>query len=940
MTNRKLYLTIRAMVGALLVLILMAPCARVWSQEFHVDAFDGADPKWTVHFPTEGSPATRVVQHRREKGDWKSGNAEVLRLATVEHNQQLWLESPLPPARPFDDLKLQLRVRSNQEGLRLGARLVFFDHRDPRTGKPLTAEVRGDVFRSGGEWQELTCRINSASVEQALRELRAKTALKLNVPGHTYVDRAILYCDLNPGSCEIAINDLKFGPIIAPPEVYQATPTDPSVRQSSSDTTARSRVELRLGQLKVDSKPFFPRMAVWHDGDSVETLKQTGINTVLVPNANDRDLIARLSNAGLHCVAVPPRPTADRATPELSNQILMWYLGAGVTSKRQKDLIAWSRWLRTVDPTRRPLMADVSSSERVFSRHVGLLGISRPVLGTSVSLRDYRGTLRHRRMLAQPGIFSWTRIQTDPPPAQANRTGEPYVVEPEQLRLQAYAALAAGSRGIAFWNKRPLNEERIGDRERRLMIQQLNLEMSLIEPWISSGQLTGNVVCEVGATAGSSGLIGSLSRGFYEDSRRRSNNSMQPTIRKTNVEAAVFNSPFGQLLLPTWYSESAQYVPGELVAENLSLVAHAPQAERRALLVTTTGIRTLKTDIQGGGLRVFLSTADRQTYLDQTAIIVITSRDDVLNELRSKIARMAETSARIWLQIAESKRDRVQATESSIQASDGRTQSVLVSVNQSITASVLAIERSDFHGARRYAQQALRVLRRLQHGRWRDAVRPLASPLSSPHTLAYSTLPDHYRLLSHMQNVEAKRVVRMLPTVQGGDAGSLANSGWSRFVSRSKDIRGNAQFVRGRDRYSLVLSANPRTRVAEPGLFGDPPVRVTSPILQLRRGEIAYVTGRIRVPANIVGSENNAMVYDSINGVGGGVRWRSQTNGWVQFDLLREATDDSPFFLTFLLNGFGQLEIADLEVVVYPTQRPNASLTGFTRPVSAVPRGE
>ena len=130
----------------------------------------------------------------------------------------------------------------------------------------------------------------------------------------------------------------------------------------------------------------------------------------------------------------------------------------------------------------------------------------------------------------------------------------------------------------------------------------------------------------------------------------------------------------------------------------------------------------------------------------------------------------------------------------------------------------------------------------------------------------------------------------------------------------------------------MMLFASPLDRDTAPEIVSEPPIRVTSPIQQLQRGEIAYVTGRVRLPSTVVGNVNGAMVFDSISGVAGAIRWRKQTNGWVQFDLLREARADGPFYLTFLLSGFGRLQVADLEVVVYPPMAAGPTLTGFTVP--------
>lgn len=939
MNKQKRPAILRGVVGLALVLCSVA---RAVGQQFHADPFDGRQVVWGTKFvPAAQHSRTQIVQHRREKGDWnRTGNVEVIRLQTSDQNQQMYLEYRLPPARPFDELKLTLRVKSNQEGLRLCARVVFVDHADPRTGLPLTALVRGDIYRSGNEWQNLTCAIDQRAVKSALVELRGLTSLPISSPGQTYVDQAVLSCDLNPGGAEIVIDDLKFGPIIAPSRFGNFATSDhghetPSVTRSNH----QSRVEMRLGQLRVDGRPFLPRVAPWHDGDSVDVLKNAGINTVLIPDITDSDLLREIGEAGMYAIAVPPRPKGDASGPSQAesassllstdSRILFWYLGTRITPGSQKKLIDWSRWLRTTDPLQRPLMADVTGAERTYSRHLDLLGLSGPVLGTSVSLREYRTTLLHRRAMSQPGKFMWTWVQADTPSAHENRIGTPYVLEPEQIRLQMYAAIASGSKAIGFWKKTPLTSSRQGDEERRLMMHQLNLELGLIEDWLATAQLAGSVTCEAGATLKGRAGGTAAKQAMLAAMKRKSGGRANSGPQKTNVEAAIFNTEKGKLILPVWYSDSGQFVPSELVAENLSFVVHVPEAERAVWLVTTTGIRSLGYSRPGGGLRIDLSTADRQTFLDQTAIVVITSRNDVLAELNSRISAIAEDSARTSIKLARAKLSRVQHVESRIAATDGRTQPILRHVDQLLNAAAASAESTDYHSARRQAQQAMRYLRRLQHLRWKSATRSLSSPLSSPHVVSYQTLPDHQALINHIRTAQPIRATRLLPGVTGNDESALRNTGWSRFAGTSALVRKEARFLKGRERYSLALTAAPADSKDIPGTIAEPPIRVTSPVLQINRGEIAYVTGRVRVPVSVTGSERGAMLFDNIGGPSASLRWKRRTNGWVQFEMLREAKADGPFYLSLLLSGLGRMEIADLEVVVYPTAG-GATLVGHS----------
>ena len=80
-----------------------------------------------------------------------------------------------------------------------------------------------------------------------------------------------------------------------------------------------------------------------------------------------------------------------------------------------------------------------------------MLGTSRHVCGTTFSLKDYKNWLGQRTRLATPGSYLFTWIQTEPVPAMNDwRSPEglkPTVIEPEQIRLQVYAAIAPAFAG-------------------------------------------------------------------------------------------------------------------------------------------------------------------------------------------------------------------------------------------------------------------------------------------------------------------------------------------------------------------------------------------------------------------------------------------------------------------------------------------------------------
>ena len=60
---------------------------------------------------------------------------------------------------------------------------------------------------------------------------------------------------------------------------------------------------------------------------------------------------------------------------------------------------------------------------------------------------------------------------------------------PEQVRLLAYTAVAAGSRGLVFTSDSPLDATDADTRQRAMTLELLNLELELMEPWAAAGSL-------------------------------------------------------------------------------------------------------------------------------------------------------------------------------------------------------------------------------------------------------------------------------------------------------------------------------------------------------------------------------------------------------------------------------------------------------------------
>jgi len=784
-----------------------------------------------------------------------------------------------------------------------------------------------------------------------------------------FVDAAVLELALSDNKETGILTDaLQFGPVVPPAAVSDA-------ELVAHEEPQKPIVEFRLDELIVAGRPLFPRLVAYH-GEDPETLKKCGVNLVWVRDWQDRQLIQTLRDHGLWAIATPPRPMSrageilDRDVASLvpfsdnTRLILAWYLGTRLPESAADELIAWIDQVRDADRRlQRPILADVAGGERVFSRHLSMTGISRHALHTSFSLRQYRDWLNRRRKMARPGSFVWTWIQTEP--ASVNRAWReaagrlPVVVDSEQIRLQVYAALAAGCRGIGYWTRTALDGDSPGDRERRLAMTQINLELELLEPWLSTGTVVDQIPFDVVPDASLSlarqssqpSLLraAGLSSGRHGRSRgpvREVNRNDDPA---TNGEfsAAVIRSGNTFLLLPVWYEQDAQFVPGSLVARNVRVLVPGVPDASFVWAVSTTKVQSLRSERVTGGISFLLP------EFDQTAVIVISSDYSIADALRAKVETVQAQSARVTIDLAKAKLERVEQVDRTlaelgvgqshapqwlsqarelIERAEELYQRAAAHAEQSgPDAAVRLFQQQDYDEARRKSRRAMQLLRILERAHWRNAVRTLSSPVSSPYTVCFQTLPDHWRMVKRLGGRAVQFSDNLLPEgdFDQADPGELITRGWRHEQNPVDGIRAAAELalVSRRGGYCLRLAAGPETNVDPPQVLTQAPVRVSTPPVPVRAGQLVHVTGRVRIPLPIQASLDGFTVQDNLMGRVGCLRWNTPQQ-WRQFELIREVHADGSFVLTLTLHGLGEVEVDDLKVVTItestsPKQTPS-----------------
>ncbi|MBW3541818.1 MAG: hypothetical protein KY476_16240 [Planctomycetes bacterium] len=807
----------RTILPALIAAIVAGIPAPGRGEDF-VESFDGPQPSWQ---PRYNKSQLRIVEHVRDGEQVARGAAaERIALEAGRPNAPLQLEHSLKAARVLDELVLSVLVRSNRPGATLWLRVRFPNTTDASTGEPLTAFVPGDALEQADRWQELTCRTSTRAMREQLRRARSRLGASAVDESGAYIDQALVTLTADSGRTEILFDDLSFGPVVEPD-----TAATPASGDAEAELDAAFPVDFRLRRLHVEGEPFFPRI-VAHHGEPLEALRDARFNVLWVRDWRDDALLASLREAGLWAMVTPPRAAGEDGEvlspgdvsilpfTERTRPILLFNLGTRVPPEARGDLLNWIEQIRAADRRyRRPVMVDIAGDqERVVSRRVPMSGFSRHVVGTTFSFRQYRDWLTLKQSLAWPGSFLWTWIQTEPSPSTLSGLDPaPPTVEPEQLRLQVYAALAAGCRGIGFWKTAPLVPETPGARERLLALTQLNLELELLEPWLATGSVGGNVPFSFGQPSGMETAAGTLSLRRASSSSPPSREGGQGAVADDaaqsgvsasgELEAALIRSEeFGTLLLPVWYGEHAQFVPDRLAAGNATIIVHGVPESASAWEVTTTGIRSLNRERVSGGTQVTLQ------VFDQTAAVVLTSNPAVVERLRQKIAATAEPSARATVELARAKLARVREVDRELEvlgAGQRDAPQLIGKAERYLQMAEMALNRGDFDEARRQSGVSMQALRVLQRAHWETAVRSLTSPVSSPYTTSFQSLPEHWRMLARLGRssfTAASADENLLRSGDFEDLDTMVVEGWQHTQKELPGIRADRSERERRDK--------------------------------------------------------------------------------------------------------------------------------------------
>jgi len=691
----------------------------------------------------------------------------------------------------------------------------------------------------------------------------------------------------------------------------------PVLGAADGGTAEPKSIALDNGVLNIDRRPTFPRL-IQYRGEPLALLAHLGFNGIWLDEPADSDLLAEARRLGLWIVCKPPpslvgtpNDSAVAARFEIGPEhdgVLAWNLGRGVDREQLDHLGAVADRLRAADSRhRRPVVASPVAGMRGYSRHADLLLLDRRPLGTSLELRDYVRWVRTQPRLARPGTPVWTTVQTQPAPSiyhqlAALRTGRrpPTSFSPAQLRLLAFSAVAAGSRGLLFVTESPLDTDDPATRERAMALELLNLELKLIEPWAAAGTFLAEV-----------------------DSSHE------------EVAGSVLRTHRARLALPLWLAPGGQFVPGQSAAHAVSLTVPGAPESAVAYQLGPGELKPLKHRRVAGGMQVTLD------EFGVDAMVVMAQDPALIARLSKSASAVGQRAARLSRDLAARRLHVVRDVEDNLPADPKASvpsDQWLDQAARNIRWADALLEGRQHARAALHARRAQRVLRMLQRARWESMVGDLGSPVSSPALVLWESLPLHRALMGRVSGSRGE--VGRLAGGDFEDLGRLVQGGWQHFEHPAPHVESAADLVVEAShggRTGLRLTAHPDDPQSPPPVLETAPLWVNTPPIAVDAGELLAIRAWVNVPRPITGSVDGLMIFDSISGEALAERI-GQTDGWQPVTLYRVAPRSGTMRVTIALTGLGEARIDQLSVQPLryvggrEAARPNRRAAGFHVP--------
>ncbi len=851
----------------------------------------------------------------------------------IKQGNYIYYVYPVGKAPIAEELRAALWVRANRPGIKLMARVVLPNQRDPsNVQNVLTTYIesdKGNIYEQAGQWQllELGRAVTLAKQQQLL--MNKKYDRTIDFSG-AYIDGLVLNVCAGPGPTKIWIDDLEVGPITSnPAPIVDNNNNNKSTPRIGANNSV---VHFDGNRLVVGKQRMFFR-AIRYTDTMLPVLHSAGFNTVFFDRNANPALISEASELGMWVVPelrvmgddgqpVSSDEIAKQVTADAANDAVLFRLVNGVLDFEKAPMVQRQLQIAHGADPGHPIGGNVWDGMMPYSRSLELMGVHRFPLMTTMELPEYRTWLENRQKLANPNTFTWTWIQTHLPEwygellynqATNAEFREPVGPQPEQIRLLAYSALAAGCRGLGYYSDRFLADSHQG-RDRLLCCALLNQEMDMMRDLLVT----------------------------VEDPPQWVDTSHK------DIKAAVMRCSQGVLVIPIWQGKFSQFVPTQAAVAKLHLVVPQVPITMQAWEVSPGDVRGLKVERVDQGQKVTLP------EFGLTSMVVFTADTRLMGRFQD-MARNKRQQAAQWshdmavYEYEKVVKVHIELEKMGITLNDGN--ALLEDARKRTAKSEELWKARNFTEAYHEAERALRPVRILMRAHWEKAVRGLDTPVASPYAVTYYTLPRHWQFMNQVRACSPG--ANVLP---GGDFEldpSRVQDSWKLVKESLDDLELGAERVAEmtidrleekkeepkdakpvpaggvkveqkitvkkihdtpiEGRQCLMLQVKPhRGKAAPPGLERTV-LALTSPSVKLPPGSLVQISGLVNIPVPITASPDGALLYDSAGGEPLAIRFFSPT-GWKKFTVYRRVPASGQISVTMALTGVGTAYFDDIRI--------------------------
>lgn len=815
---------------------------------------------------------------------------------------------PVGKAPINEELRIALWVRANRPGIELLARVVLPNERDPKNldycmATYIKAEDK-DAYSLVGRWQLIEIRRPVARMKLQQQLLGQEKKREFDFSG-AYIDAVVVNLHAGPGPTKVWLDDLEVGPVLSGIPVSIKPDNDKTPGKTASLNRPSSKgaaVEFNSNRLMVGSKRMFFR-AIRYSDTMLPVLRNAGFNTICFDANVNPAVVNEAVDLGMWIVP-EFRVTNDEGLAlqpeEITKQVKRFADNDAVLFRRINGLLAHEQVMqvqrgiqvaRGVAPGQ-PISGDVYDGMMPYSRSLNLVGVHRWPLMTTLEMPKYREWLETRRRLGNPGIFTWTWIQTHMPDWYSeilyNQSAmaefkEPVGPQPEQIRLLAYTALSSGCRGLAFWSDRFLADSHQG-RDRLLCCALLNQELDMIESMLVT----------------------------VEDAPVWIDTSSK------DVKAAVLRCNQGVLVIPIWQGKFSQFVPGQAAAAKLTMVVPQVPKTTQAWEISPAEVRGLKTERVDKGTRVTLN------EFGLTGLVVFSSDTNLIGRFQDLARGRRQVAAQWSHDMALYEYEKVvkvqtQLEQMGVTLPDAN--ALLDDAKRRLQKSKDLWDRSQFSDAYHEAERALRPVRILMRAQWEKAVRGLDTPVATPYAVTFYTLPRHWQMME-----QVRKSTVSVNQLRGGDFELVADrvqEAWKldrptldevdMVAERVADIKGAKEKSPVEGRQCLMMQIKPRPGKTTPVALERSVIALSSPGVKLPPGTLVQVSGWVHIPEPITASPDGALMYDSAGGEPMAIRL-TDPMPWKKFTVYRRVPSSGLINVTLTMTGIGTVYFDDIRI--------------------------